>query len=32
MKPRLTLLLVSLTLLAAWVGSFFPNRSWPDGY
>ena len=31
MKPRLMLLVVTLTLLAAWVGKVFPN-SWPDGY
>ena len=31
MKPRLMLLVVMLTLLAAWVGKFMPS-SWPDGY
>jgi hypothetical protein len=30
MKPRLMLLMVSLTLLAAWLGKAFP--SWPDGH
>ena len=31
MKPRLMLLLVTFTLLAAWLGRFFPS-SWPDGH
>ncbi len=31
MRPKLMLLLVNLTLLAAWLGNFTPN-SWPDGY
>jgi hypothetical protein len=31
MKPRLIYLVVTLTLLAAWVGKFVPG-SWPDGY
>jgi hypothetical protein len=31
MKPRLLLLLVNLALLAAWLGQFWPSRSWPDG-
>jgi hypothetical protein len=32
MKPRLLLLLVNLSLLAAWLGRcHFPHHSWPDG-
>jgi hypothetical protein len=31
MKPRLFLLLVNLALLAAWLGQWSSNRSWPDG-
>jgi hypothetical protein len=31
MKPRLLLLLVNLALLAAWLGQYLPERSWPDG-
>jgi hypothetical protein len=30
-KPRLLLLVVNLALLAAWLGQFLPERSWPDG-
>ena len=32
MKPRLLLLLVNLSLLAAWLGKLSPNLSWPDGH
>jgi hypothetical protein len=31
MKSRLLFLVVALTLMAAWLGQFFPG-SWPDGY
>lgn len=31
MKPRLVLLLVNLTLLAAWLGKLAP-MSWADGH
>ena len=31
MKARLLLLLVNLALLAAWLGQFRSDRSWPDG-
>jgi len=31
MKARLLLLLVNLALLAAWLGHYGLNRSWPDG-
>ncbi len=31
MKVKLITLSVSLALLAAWAGNFFPN-SWPDGH
>jgi len=31
MNPKLMLLLVSMALLAAWAGRFFPS-SWPDGH
>ena len=31
MKPRLMLLLVNLALLAAWLGKWGVNHSWPDG-
>jgi hypothetical protein len=30
-KPKLLLLLVNLALLAAWLGQWGWNRSWPDG-
>lgn len=32
MKPRLVLLLVNLTVLAAWFGGFFSPNSWSDGH
>jgi hypothetical protein len=34
MKPRLLLLLVNLTLLAAWLGTWVGRGrpSWPDGH
>ena len=32
MKPKFILLLVNLALLAAWLGKFSPQMSWPDGY
>ena len=32
-NPRLVTLLVTLALVAAWLGKFMPpSRSWPDGY
>jgi hypothetical protein len=31
MKAKLLFLSVSLALMAAWLGKFFPN-SWPDGH
>lgn len=31
MKPRLLFLLVNLAVLAAWLGRFGLDRSWPDG-
>ena len=33
MHPKLITLLVTLALVAAWVGKVLPpSRSWPDGY
>jgi hypothetical protein len=32
MRPKFILLLVNLALLAAWLGKFAPQTSWPDGY
>lgn len=33
MNPRLVTLLVTVALVAAWLGRFAPPRfSWPDGY
>ena len=31
MKPRLLLLLINLALVAAWLGQYGLDRSWPDG-
>jgi hypothetical protein len=30
-KPRFLLLLINLALLAAWLGQWGAQRSWPDG-
>ena len=32
MKAKLTFLLATAALLAAWVGKFSTMWSWPDGY
>jgi hypothetical protein len=32
MKAKLTFLLATAALLAAWLGKFAQTTSWPDGY
>jgi hypothetical protein len=32
MKARLTFVLATAALLAAWLGKFVGKLSWPDGY